>query len=268
MRYGLLTLGLLLMAWLGFVMALQSNRNSILGLNARLKAEADYSPEYWHKEWQRLGVAARERALLYEQELEKDHLLDAMVVNRHRDGRVASECDSLLFSSLRYVALLKLGWQDKADAAWQGIEGAYQKGRWARHPKCQDRSTSRDMIVGLLVALSQHPPRDRQHLQTLLDIVRDTGGSIDDGPFYVSRLSPGIGEIIRLMAVNHSIPLNNLPDEIRLGFSTLELDVLTANIGFTSHLNALCLWIELELRNEAVSTPIRNLSEVLDALGL
>jgi hypothetical protein len=39
------------------------------------------------------------------------------------------------------------------------------------------------MIVGLLVAMTQSPPAEVRRLQQLFDIVGETGGSIDDGPF-------------------------------------------------------------------------------------
>ena len=231
-------------------------------LQARASASAD--PQYWHDHWQRLAIEAREKALRYELWIEADQLDEGMVVSRRSDGKLMGECDSLLFSSLRYTALVKLGWQDKARRAWQGISRAFHNGRWTRHPKCKNQYTSRDMIIGLLAAMTQNPPAEVRHLQQLLRIVKETGGSIDEGPFYVSRLSPELGEIMRLLSMQYGVPLRDLPVEVRLGFSTLEIDTWTATPGFTSHLNALTLWIEWELLQRRPQSSINNLSELLD----
>jgi len=268
MRRVLLISVFMTLCWVTVVWALQQNRHSIQKLTARLQSSASENPEYWHGEWQKLGIQAREKALLYEQWLEEGFLEHGMVVNRHSDGRPSGECDSLLFSSLRYTALMKLGWQDKAYQAWRGLENAFQVGRWVRHPKCRRKSTSRDMIVGLLVAMTQNPPSEVRRLQQLLSIVDSTGGSVDDGPFYVSRLSPGIGEIMRLMSQQYGVPLREVPEEVRMGFSTLEFDAWMARPGYTAHLNALTLWIELELMNKQPKSALRSVSELLDtALG-
>src|SRR4051812_24208489 len=116
--------------WMAMIWSLQQSRHSIQKFTARMQASASENPEYWRGEWQRLGIMAREKAFLYEQWIEEGFLENEMVVNRHADGRSSSECDSLLFSSLRYTALMKLGWQDKAYKAWRGIENAFQNGRW------------------------------------------------------------------------------------------------------------------------------------------
>ena len=187
MRRMLLLLSVVLLGcWVAVILSLHQGRDAVQKLTARLQANASENPEYWHGEWQRLGITAREKALRYEQWIVDHHLENDMLVNRHSDGRPAGECDSLLFSSLRYTALIKLGWRDKANGAWRGIQNAYQNGRWVRHPKCRRKSTSRDMIVGLLVAMTQSPPAEVRRLQQLFDIVGETGGSIDDGPFYTS----------------------------------------------------------------------------------
>jgi hypothetical protein len=184
MRRMLLLLSVLLLGcWVALILSLHEGRHAVQKLTARLQANASEDPDYWRGEWQSLGITAREKAWRYEQWMVEDHLEHDMLVNRHSDGRPASECDSLLFSSLRYTALIKLGWRDKANAAWRGIQNAYQNGRWVRHPKCRRKSTSRDMIVGLLVAMTQSPPAEVRRLQQLFDIVGETGGSIDDGPF-------------------------------------------------------------------------------------
>ena len=52
---------------------------------------------------------ARDKAILYNELIKRGFLDDGMVVNRTSDGTFIDHCDSLLFSSLRYVALSKLG---------------------------------------------------------------------------------------------------------------------------------------------------------------
>ncbi len=194
-----------------------------------------------------LAIQARERAWLYERLIEARHLESGMVVERAHDGRALSQCDSLLFSSLRFVALKKLGWQDRADKAWHAIERSYQGGRWIRHPQCAFKTTSRDMIIGLLSALVLKPPGYQSQLVKLLDIIEATDGSVDPGPFYVSRLSPGIAEILRLLSLEAGLAPETLPAEVRVGFSTLEWDSWWGSPGYTSHLNAMALWLEREL---------------------
>jgi hypothetical protein len=120
------------------------------------------------------------------------------------------------------------------------------------------------MIVGLLVAMTQSPPAEAQRLRQLFDIVNETGGSIDDGPFYVSRMSPGMGAIMRLMSQQYGVPLREIPEDVRLGFSTLEVDAWMAQPGYTAHLNALTLWIELELTDHLPRSALRSVSELID----
>lgn len=252
--------------WLTLVLSIRGSRDTIQKLTAKLQASASENPEYWKSEWQRLGIEAREKALRYEGWIEDGFLEYGMVVNRYADGRFTGECDSLLFSSLRYSALKKLGWHDKAQKAWRGIENALESDRLVRHPKCRRKNTSRDMVVGFLVALTQNPPAETRRLQQLLSIIDKTGGSVDlNAPFYVSRLSPGLGEIMRLMSKQYGVPLRDIPEEVRMGFSTVEFDAWMAEPGYTAHLKALTLWIELELMHHQPKSALRSLSELIDA---
>ncbi len=201
--------------------------------------------------WEKLSIAARERAWLYEELIQKQHLEQGMVVDRSlTDGRATAVCDSLLFSSLRYIALLKMGWKDRADQAWSGIIRANQGARWVRHPQCANKITSRDMIVGLLAALARKPPQHEYYLGQLARIIEETDGSVDPGPFYVSRLSPGIAEILRQLSTRAGIDPETLPAEVRFGFSTLEWDSWWGTPGYTSHLNALVFQLEYDLWQE------------------
>jgi hypothetical protein len=266
MRRGLVLLSLgasLGAAWLGLV--LLDQQNAVQSLSAQLRIAAVSDPEEAHQRWRELALEARERAVLYEEWIEAEHLDRGMVVHRHAGGRSSGECDSLLFSSLRYTALHKLGWHDKAEDAWAAIERAHENGRWLRHPQCRRKSTSRDMIVGLLTAINQNPQGKDAQLQQTLDIIERTDGSIDRGPFYVSRLSPGIGELLKQMSLSRGWPLQSLPSEVRIGFSTLEVDTWLASPGYTSHLNALVLWNELLLLERQQAT--RSLSQLIDGVG-
>lgn len=229
---------------------------------AALRAQALLDEEGLDARYEELALAARERAVLYEEMIEAQQLENGMVVSRRDDGRADAVCDSLLFSSLRYTALVKLGWHDKAERAWRAIVGAaYQNGRWVRHPQCRKKVTSRDMIFGLVTALSQDPPEAATHLAQLLRIIDETDGSVDPGPFYVSRLSPGLGELIKQMSLAHGWKQGALPGEVRIAFSTLELDTWLGSPGFVSHLSGLMLWNELELLQR--QREVRSLTQLI-----
>lgn len=184
----------------------------------------------------------------YESQIEKDHLLLGMVVNRDQEGGAVDVCDSLLFSTLRFVALNKLGLKEEAAKAWNAIEMSQENGRWFRHPRCKT-ATSRDMILGVVAALTQWPANHEVHLRRLIAAVSRMGGSVDQGPFFVSYLSPGIAEIIRQLAMRSGISESVLPSQVKGGFSTLELDAAVLTPGYRSHLVALTTWAELELGN-------------------
>ena len=221
-------------------------------------------------EYQSLLSEARQRALSYDYLLRKDHLLKGMVVNRRTTGKMSGECDSLLFSSLRFVALKRLGEEALAAEAWQAIEKSRRQDIWLRHPDCPRTNTSRDMIVGVLAALSQEPENVAFHLRNLLLSLNQTGGYIGDGPFHVSRISLGLAELIRVLAKRHHIPDHLISRYVRYGFSTLEFDVMAISRGYTSHLNGLVMWMEYEL-SEYDGSPrpiahIRNVSSLVDRL--
>lgn len=250
-------------AWKTLTQGQDSLQRSVL----QLRAGSIASQKASYERWLVLAEEARSRAALYEELIEKTQLEQGLLVHRSFNGRAASECDSLLFSSLRYVALGKLGWEDRAAAAWRAIEEkTFENGRWIRHPNCRRKSTSRDMIVGLMTALTQNPAHRESHIRNLLAIIERTSGSIDDGPFYVSRLSPGLGELLKALAKREGLAMKQLPDSIRMGFSTLEFDTWIAVPGYTSHLNALTLWSELELSDEDPGLRFRTLTQLFDGI--
>src|SRR5690606_3995506 len=156
---------------------------------------------------------------VYDYLLREHHLLDGMVVSRSASGEAIHECDSLLFSSLRYVALKKLGFHNEARRAWQALQKSQVDGHWRRHPRCWEKSTSRDMIIGVIAALTQSPPNSEQHIRSLFAQIRSTGGYISDGPIYVSYLTPSIARLLRSLARAQGIPYSEMPDIIRRGYS-------------------------------------------------
>lgn len=189
---------------------------------------------------------ALHRAKIYEEYIEKQHLERGMVVNRTLHGETIDRCDSLLFSALRFVALKKLAFTKQASSSWESIEASKFAGQWLRHPLCKNWM-SRDMYLGILLALSQKPPRFSGHLKDMLAIIRESGGYFDSGPIYLSYATPGVAEAIRKLSILHSIPISHLPDSVRAGFSTIEWDVLSERFGYQAHLIALRAWLDLEI---------------------
>ena len=59
-------------------------------------------------------------------------------------------------------------------------------------------------------------------------------------------MTPGIAENFR--RVSRLYPaVKNQPDVVKMGFSTLEMDVFFSGKGFSSHLIALQIWLEMEI---------------------
>jgi hypothetical protein len=264
MRSGIYSVILaVIVALLGFFAFLRQQELFVTSI-ATLRAKAfDAKSEVEYREKADL---ARARALVYNQWINQNHLFKGLVVGRDlSNARPTSVCDSLLFSSLRYAALHKLGEEKEAEKAFQAIiKTNYAGGRWIRHPDCRRKASSRDMIVGLMAALSQEPLGHTEAFARLMDIVARTGGSVDDGPFYVSRLSPGLGELLRQMALVRGYPAKGLPAALKVGFSTVEFDTLIVEPGFRAHLNGLTLWIELELASRYPGLEFRSVSAALD----
>jgi hypothetical protein len=238
--------------WLGLgALALLSQVVS----NSRFLAHSDVGLEEWARTLPApdpaahaaLVAQARARAVVYDDMIQADHLLDGMIVNRSASGRVKDECDSLLFSSLRFVGLGKIGLDERAHAAWTALSESRREGQWIRHPRCP-LSPSRDMLLGVLIALSQRPDGFYQHLQLLIERIREHDGYFADGPLYLSYITPGVARLLKLMAVASRIDERSLPDVIRDGHSTSELTFYTLSPGYRAHLIALSVWLELELK--------------------
>ena len=193
----------------------------------------------WKKE-------VRAKAALYNDLIKRDFLDDGMVVGRTGDGTFTDHCDSLLFSALRYIALDKLGLSEEARTAFAALRKVEDAGKWRRHPKCQ-LPISRDMIIGVLAALTRNPPMHRQLMLSLQEQVTNHNGFVDNGPIDVSYLSPGIMMLLNQMAEHAGIARDRNKAIIPLSFPTLMLDLFFAERGYSSHLSALVVWINMEL---------------------
>ncbi len=231
---------------LGFVLS--------VGLQGRVVQKQSAAILEWSKvqnspaldELTELEIALRSRAAFYEAAIQRDFLVDGMLVNRGPDFEPLDICDSLLFSSIRYVALHKLGWRDTADAAWQSILASKIDGQWARHPRC-GKYLSRDMLLGVLAALTLGPSGHEAELRALGRTL-GRGGFFSDGPFWSSFMSPGIAELLRNVAESKGERVAGaVPGR---AFSVLEFNAAFAQRGYTSHLIGLGLWTEMELRKK------------------
>ncbi len=209
------------------------------------------------------GQALYKRARIYADLSQRTHLLDGMVVDRDASGNAIHECDSLLFSSLRYVALAKLGFVDLAVPAWEAIKTSRTPaGGWLRHPRCPQTPLSRDMTLGLLVSLSQNPPDAAHMLELIREDVHRFDGYISNGPFYLSYFSPGFRAAFDEMAMVFGQPSSGLP----MSFWTTEFDAWTADGDYRSHLVALTVWLEYEI--ERMATWEHRSGSMIDLVGL
>lgn len=228
---------------------LVANSRFLARASSSLRDWAGALPEPRPETKERLLRQLDERIALYDDEVVKKHLVDGMLVNWTLEGRMLDQCDSLLFSALRYTALKKLGHEARARDAWNAIQGSQNDGYWLRHPRC-DKSTSRDMIVGLMVALSQRPFGYEQHLKTLLARVKQHDGYFGTGPVYVSYATPGVAKLMGMLAAQEpSISPAEVPKVVADGYSTNEIQMLVTQRGYAAHLIALTIWLEMELQH-------------------
>lgn len=223
--------------------------------NSRYLSQSDAFLKDWtshlvpvsSSDWDQLVLETYRRVHVYEQEIEKNHLSQGMLVNRRADGRVLDECDSLLFSSLRYVSLKKLGFEEKSLTAWQAIEKSQKNGLWFRHPDCTWQDASRDMMAGLIAALAQRPPGYQKHLLSLFDYLKKNMGFFGEGPPYLSFMTPQLALELKQMALDNGM---EYPLFLETGFSTLEWESLFLKRGYQSHLTSLHAWLSMEYANK------------------
>ena len=204
-----------------------------------LEASADFKSQIGN-----LKREALSRSALYESLIEKSLLVDGMVIHRGAKGETEGLCDSLLFSSIRYFSLKNLGFTRQADGAWEAILGSRDGAKWQRHPKCK-KSLSRDMVMGVLLALSADPARGDVIFREMLGEIDRQWGFVGDGPFYISWLSPGIAGLLRMEAERRGVPFDEWPWIMKQSFSSIEYDAMFLGEGYVSHLMALGLMFEM-----------------------
>lgn len=188
---------------------------------------------------------ARERVSLYEKRSKSVHMRNGMIGN-HNLFRLTGLCDSLLFSSLRFVALHKMGMSKDADEAWKYIrQSRKEDGTWLRHPSCHE-DLSKDMLMGVLSALTQRPKEWNLLLRDLAKHLNSHSGYFDDGPLYLSFATPSVKE-----SIDDLLKLMDLPptEFMTLDIPTLEFEVFYIPKGFESHLLGLHVWLNGEIRN-------------------
>ncbi|MBP9708754.1 MAG: hypothetical protein KBD78_14035 [Oligoflexales bacterium] len=254
-----------------FIVTIINHNSKILTQQIRLTAQLTdgvYSSTS-DEELVSLRQQLRLQAFQYYRLIEMQHLEDGMIVNRDENGTAIDICDSLLFSSLYYVSLKKLGFESAAENTWYAIKNSKNGAQWLRHPKCL-KPTSRDMLLGLLVALSQEPEDYKEITSNLFTAISKYGDKFGPGPFYVSRLSPGIIAYLNAFAKQHRIFQNNFETKkIKTpGFSTNEFFSVLTESGYTAHLVALLTWLEMELiEKNSLQKKITRVHTVLDTFG-
>jgi hypothetical protein len=230
-----------------------------------LRSTSEDFADFEAGKYRELVSKLRARAETYIALIESDQLLDDMVITRGVDGSHHDVCDSLLFSSLYFISLNKLGYEDLATKVWRAIESSRTDRGWVRHPRCHSPPPSRDMMIGLVSALTQRPDGYREILGQLIDQIGHENGYFGDGSIFVSYISPGVAEYLRQFARIEGHRNKELPNHLRKGFSTIEWSVAFTERGYRSHLHALSIWLELELESliEAQSRRTRSVTNTI-----
>lgn len=200
--------------------------------------------------------------MVYESKIRDNHLVDGMVVNRFlNNGRMKDECDSLLFSSIRFVALKKLGLASEAHRAWNAITQIVRDDFLLRHPQCLKKPPSRDMILGFLMTHLYLPKDGKEVFKEFMSIVNRNGRFFSTDKTHYSFLTPQIALLARHVARLYRIPFSEMPNSFREGFPTSEWSSLVVKPGYRTHLIALSTWIEMEIyeqknsQNQGFNTP-------------
>ncbi len=207
-----------------------------------------------------LKEKALNRAFIYEKQIEQRHLWKGLIIDLNIPlNKPEDVCDSLIFSSLHFVALNNLNMKEQAKIQWDNIKKYNIKsdGRIIRHPYCQRKSLSRDQIIGLFLALTfLENEKDRKDLvKIIVERVKKLRGFFDDGRIDQSYLTPGLKSILGALAyvTENEQHLNN---EIKDGFSTLAFDSAFTPRGYQANLTALCLLLEMLLSEEMIKKDI------------
>ncbi len=257
----LITIGL--SSLFGYILA---NSVSLYIQNNRYKQWAQ-SLKLPDSQAQKLDQELRTRVDVYIREIEKTFLLDGMIISRDITGSPIDVCDSLLFSSLYFTALKKLGYNVEAERIWQAINKSNDKGQWFRHPQCRE-ATSRDMLLGLLLAFTQKDDI-KAALSKTIDFVVNNNGFISNGRFDVSYLTPGVAEYLRILAEANGLDYDQI-NALPYSFSTSEFSALGAPPGYSAHLIGLETFLEMELRSKpelAHLVEFRNSIMLIDAIS-
>lgn len=208
------------------------------------------NPKYTELSKDEVNQRLLNKFYFYEGNVNNHFLHKGMVVGlAKKDGypTYSDECDSLLFSSLRYYSLKELGFNKKAHDAWNSILGAYDKGQWFRHPDCHKTPISRDMFLGLMILSISEPENFNSVLKNLKDIIEINNGFFSFKTYPVSFLSPGLAKTFGKILENKKI---DLPKASRLGFATYFVEKPFLEKDFRSHLLAMHTLVEIKLHEK------------------
>jgi len=239
---------LLLFLWffagLGFL-HFEKNSNYLENSNIILQNWSTnlYSPS--HSEYENAKWMLKRKSLFYNNLIEENHLLKGMVIN-FSAKRILDQCDSLLFSSLRYSALKSLHLDSAAENAWEGIYSSSENGQWWRHPYCKDRAISKDMLLGIIIALDNQPEHSEVAIADLLERIERNNGFFANGPIFLSYLTPNIAVHLKRLAKQANIPYSDMPNVVRRNYSTSEFSHYFIDGGYRSHLISLGTWVSLK----------------------
>ena len=194
-----------------------------------------------------LTEASLQRIHTYQNFIKTNHLVNGMVVNRGLFNIPTDVCDSLLFSSLRFIALEKLGFKEDAARAWEDIMRTKQNGAfWPRHPLCRTETLSRDMFLGIVSALTQKPPGYFQYLEEIAQRLNTHSGFFDKGPVYTSFVTPSLKfSLDRMLAFVGIAQTQFFGTDVWI----FEWETLFVKPGYEAHLTALHLWLNGEIHS-------------------
>jgi hypothetical protein len=210
------------------------------------------------------------RSFYYNREQERRFLASGLVISNDTivtRGKIPSnlsiirrdECDSLLFSALRTASLQRLGFRREYLTARAGVARLENSLRWIRHFNCPGTPLSRDMVMGLIVLWSVDPQWAKPQIDRFFGMLVRGGGFFDWGPPWMSFLSPGLAKLLLSVYMAGGGSKEKTPVMIQSGYSVIELNAFFIPRGYPAHLDALELWLRMELNpNKAKETMTTN----------
>jgi hypothetical protein len=199
-----------------------------------------------------------------------------------KNGVMADQCDSLLFSGLALYANIIINEhisdfetrqltdqrlrQDLVDAQdFIHYFSSQDDGAWIRHPRCAKKSISRDMAHGVaLVQVALRTLGSRQpfyqKIQKTLDDLTTVNRTSRDGSFMGLFLSPWSRSDLFTSLINPTI-VEMLDPGRGIMINDLIL-VVPEPRGYVTHLNALAILFELE--SLALDQPPRTLQNMIN----